>query len=206
MFFAGRLPRPPWETRAKVNAIVKRHDQSFIRNTADRFRFESLQNRYQKFLELWDRQMNNRELGRVGPGGRRTSRAGDRRRRLQSKSASNLMPARCDSAAISSCRPNRRRSSSCSTNWRRRSSRWGDAVGDRSAGCAGPRASRQVCQGRQGRVLRGGDERRQGHADREAVRRNVAKNFDCELENGELGNFPERGPVPGGSLAPGSIK
>ena len=64
MFFAGRLPRPPWETRAKVNALIKRHDQSFIRNTADRFRFESLQNRYQKFLELWERQMTNRELGR----------------------------------------------------------------------------------------------------------------------------------------------
>ena len=64
MFFAGRLPRPPWETRAKVNALVKKHDQSFIRNTADRFRFESLQNRYQKFLELWERQMTNRELGR----------------------------------------------------------------------------------------------------------------------------------------------
>ena len=46
MFFAGRLPRPPWETRAKVAALVKRHDQSFMRNTADRFRFESLQNRY----------------------------------------------------------------------------------------------------------------------------------------------------------------
>ena len=46
MFFAGRLPRPPWETRARVAALVKKHDQSFIRNTADRFRFESLQNRY----------------------------------------------------------------------------------------------------------------------------------------------------------------
>jgi len=76
MFFAGRLPRPPWETRAKVNALVKRHDQSYIRNTADRFRFESLQNRYQKFLELWDRQMTNRELGRVGPGGRRATTPG----------------------------------------------------------------------------------------------------------------------------------
>jgi len=76
MFFAGRLPRPPWETRARVNALVKRHDQSYIRNTADRFRFESLQARYQKFLELWDRQMTNRELGKVGPGGRRTSPVG----------------------------------------------------------------------------------------------------------------------------------
>ena len=64
MFFAGRLPRPPWETRARVEALVKRHDQSFIHNTADRFRFESLQNRYAKFIELWERQMTNRELGR----------------------------------------------------------------------------------------------------------------------------------------------
>ena len=64
MFFAGRLPRPPWETRARVAALVKKHDQSFIQNTADRFRFESLQNRYAKFIELWERQMTNRELGR----------------------------------------------------------------------------------------------------------------------------------------------
>ncbi|HEX8029345.1 MAG TPA: hypothetical protein VF491_12820 [Vicinamibacterales bacterium] len=71
MFFAGRLPRPPWETRAKVAALVKKHDQSFIRNTADRFRFETLQNKHAKFLELWERQMNNRELGRPVPGARR---------------------------------------------------------------------------------------------------------------------------------------
>jgi hypothetical protein len=71
MFFAGRLPRPPWETRAKVAALVKQHDQSFIRNTADRFRFESLQNRYQKFVELWERQMTNRELGRTPVGVKR---------------------------------------------------------------------------------------------------------------------------------------
>lgn len=71
MFFAGRLPRPPWETRARVAALVKKHDQSFIRNTADRFRFESLQNRYSKFIELWERQMTSRELGRPRPGARR---------------------------------------------------------------------------------------------------------------------------------------
>ena len=71
MFFAGRLPRPPWETRARVAALMKKTDNSFIRNTADRFRFESLQNRYQKFLELWERQMTNRELGRPTMGARK---------------------------------------------------------------------------------------------------------------------------------------
>jgi hypothetical protein len=73
MYFAGRLPRPPAETRARVAALVKKHDQSFIRNTADRFRFESLQNRHSKFLELVERQMTNRELGRPTLGVRRVS-------------------------------------------------------------------------------------------------------------------------------------
>jgi hypothetical protein len=71
MFFAGRLPRPPWETRNRVTALVKKTDNSFIRNTADRFRFESLQNRFQKFIDLWDRQMTNRELGRPVMGARK---------------------------------------------------------------------------------------------------------------------------------------
>ena len=71
MYFAGRLPRPPVETRTRVAALVKKHDQSFIRNTADRFRFESLQNRFAKFLELVERQMTNRELGRMTLGVKR---------------------------------------------------------------------------------------------------------------------------------------
>jgi hypothetical protein len=72
MFFAGRLPRPPAETRARVAALVKKHDQAFIRNTADRFKFESLQNRYSKFIELVERQLTNRELGRPVAGVRRS--------------------------------------------------------------------------------------------------------------------------------------
>jgi len=69
MFFAGRLPRLPWETRTRVEALVKKHDRSFIRNTADRFRFESLQNKYAKFCELWERQLNTMEGGRPKRGG-----------------------------------------------------------------------------------------------------------------------------------------
>jgi len=69
MFFAGRLPRLPWETRTRVEALVKKHDRSFIRNTADRFRFESLQNKYVKFGELWERQLTQMEGGRPKRGG-----------------------------------------------------------------------------------------------------------------------------------------
>jgi len=64
MFFAGRLPRPPWETKTRVATLIKKYDNGVIVNTADRFRFESLQSRYQKFSELCDRQLTNRELGR----------------------------------------------------------------------------------------------------------------------------------------------
>ena len=64
MYFAGRLPRPPFETKNRVHALVKKHDNSFIRNTADRFRFETLQTRYYKFMELVEKQMTECELGR----------------------------------------------------------------------------------------------------------------------------------------------
>ncbi len=46
MFFAGRLPRPPWETRNRVSAMVKRYDRGRIEGTGDRFRFEMLQSRF----------------------------------------------------------------------------------------------------------------------------------------------------------------
>jgi hypothetical protein len=67
MFFAGRLPRPPWETRSRVDAMIKRYDGEQLASTADRFRFEMLQTRFQKMLEVWDRGMRAREDGRSGP-------------------------------------------------------------------------------------------------------------------------------------------
>ena len=30
MFFSGRLPKPPWETRNRVEALVKRLDRAYI--------------------------------------------------------------------------------------------------------------------------------------------------------------------------------
>jgi hypothetical protein len=73
MYFAGRLPRPPVETRNRVAGLVKKHDNSVISNTADRFRFETLQTRYYKFIELVERQLTNRELGRPTLGVKRQS-------------------------------------------------------------------------------------------------------------------------------------
>ena len=67
MFFAGRLPRPPWETRGRVDAMVKKIDRGHISNTGARFRFSTLQSRYATFVELWDRGLRAREDGRPGP-------------------------------------------------------------------------------------------------------------------------------------------
>jgi len=63
MFFAGRLPRLPWERKARVELLVRNHDRVESRNTADRFRFQTIQARFIKFLELWDRQLRDREEG-----------------------------------------------------------------------------------------------------------------------------------------------
>jgi hypothetical protein len=69
MYFAGRLPRPPWETRKHVEAMVKRFDRMHISNYGDRFRFSTLQARFNKFVELWDRALRAKEEGRRLPFG-----------------------------------------------------------------------------------------------------------------------------------------
>ena len=67
MFFAGRLPRPPWETRNRIAALVKKWDRGYIQSAADRFQFDTLQRRFQTFIDLWDRGLRAREEGRAGP-------------------------------------------------------------------------------------------------------------------------------------------
>ena len=67
MYFAGRLPKPPWDTRASVENLVKRYDRGFIQNYADRFRFQTLQSRWATLIELWDKGLRAREEGRPGP-------------------------------------------------------------------------------------------------------------------------------------------
>jgi hypothetical protein len=71
MYFSGRQPKPPWETRARVEALVKHYDRAHIQNYGDRFRFTTLQSRYATFIDLWDKGMRAREEGRPGPFGQK---------------------------------------------------------------------------------------------------------------------------------------
>jgi hypothetical protein len=67
MFFAGRLPRPPWETRNRVQRLVTKWDRGNLQSAAERFQFDTLQRRFQTFSDLWDRGLRSREEGRAGP-------------------------------------------------------------------------------------------------------------------------------------------
>lgn len=69
MFFAGQLPRPPWETRAAVEQSCKRLDRTLATEGgyAERYRLQTLQARLATFVDLWDRGLRAREEGRPGP-------------------------------------------------------------------------------------------------------------------------------------------
>jgi hypothetical protein len=66
-FFAGRERRPPLQTRRRVEALIKRLDRGVLETSTDRFRFQTLQARFQTFADLWDRGLRAREEGRPGP-------------------------------------------------------------------------------------------------------------------------------------------
>lgn len=67
MYFSGRTPRPPNESRAALDRAFKRYDRTLIENAMARFQFSTLQARYSSFAELWDRGVRAREEGRGGP-------------------------------------------------------------------------------------------------------------------------------------------
>ncbi len=60
-FFAGRARRLPSERRARVDAAMRRHDRVQRKNTAERFRFETLQAHYAALCQLWDRTLREKE-------------------------------------------------------------------------------------------------------------------------------------------------
>ena len=88
LFFAGRLPKLPWETRVAGRGDDEAATTGMqIQNTAERFRFQGLQARFSSFCELWERTLKSREgsrPGRARPTVRRRAAAG----RLQNGRAS----------------------------------------------------------------------------------------------------------------------
>jgi hypothetical protein len=64
IFFNGAAKRPPYETKGRVETIIKRLGDDRTLTFAERFRYNSLSARYNAFRDLWRRTMQGREEGR----------------------------------------------------------------------------------------------------------------------------------------------
>ena len=63
MFFAGSLPRQPYELRGELESLIKRYANAPIRKYATRFHFNSLVSRYNSMSELWSKTLRQLEEG-----------------------------------------------------------------------------------------------------------------------------------------------
>ncbi len=65
LFFNGAEKKPPSELQTQVETLIKRLNNTEIRNNGDRFRFQGLSARYTTFNELWQKRLRAREEGRA---------------------------------------------------------------------------------------------------------------------------------------------
>jgi hypothetical protein len=64
IFFNGASKRPPYDTKSRVESIIKRIADDRTLTFAQRYQYNSLVARYTSFRELWRRTMQGREEGR----------------------------------------------------------------------------------------------------------------------------------------------
>ena len=63
-FLYGSSSKPPVEIRRRVNAMIRRLAGQEADTAADRFRFSTLQGRYNTLCERWDRLQQEKEAGK----------------------------------------------------------------------------------------------------------------------------------------------
>ncbi len=64
IFFNGAAKRPPYDTKSRVETLLKRLGDDRTLTFAQRYRYNSLAARYNAFRDLWRRTMQGREEGR----------------------------------------------------------------------------------------------------------------------------------------------
>ncbi len=64
IFFNGAAKRPPYDTKGRVETIIKRLADDRSLTFAQRYRYNTLVARFTSFLQLWRRTMQGREEGR----------------------------------------------------------------------------------------------------------------------------------------------
>jgi hypothetical protein len=62
-FLYGTNPKPPLEVRKRVEGEIRRLSAAETDSSADRFRFSTLQGRYNALCERWDRLQSEKEAG-----------------------------------------------------------------------------------------------------------------------------------------------
>lgn len=70
IYFNGAAKRPPYDTKGRVETLIKRLADERTLTFAQRYHYNSLAARFSSFMQLWRRTMQEREEGR-GAGGRR---------------------------------------------------------------------------------------------------------------------------------------
>lgn len=74
IYFNGGSKRPPYDTKGRVETLVKRLADDRSLTFAQRYQYNSLVARHTSFLQLWRRTMKDREEGR-GPAAARAAAA-----------------------------------------------------------------------------------------------------------------------------------
>ena len=66
-FFGGELKRPPVQSRRTIEDVLRRAGNAEVEKAVERFRLQSIQSRYNSFVEIWDKRMRAKEEGTTGP-------------------------------------------------------------------------------------------------------------------------------------------
>jgi hypothetical protein len=77
IYFNGAAKRPPYDTKGRVETIIKRLADERTLSFAQRYFYNSLVARYTSFLQLWRRTMQEREEGRGHAPTRRHAHGGE---------------------------------------------------------------------------------------------------------------------------------
>src|SRR6185503_16319136 len=63
-FFSGQERKAPFESKQRLDRLVRRYVGVEIRNNVERFRFQSLTSKYNTLSDMWNRKLRAIEEGR----------------------------------------------------------------------------------------------------------------------------------------------
>jgi hypothetical protein len=67
-WFAGILPKPPWENQRIIENVILRYSRNPPRSLSEQSVFQMYQSKFNTYSEMWNRRMRLKEEGRL-PGG-----------------------------------------------------------------------------------------------------------------------------------------